>query len=135
VFLPTGSSAMKHTPNNREVSFILIDAGSLREPLCYKSHFVSHHLIVHIPLSDEHPFEPNWDNIGGVWATSPHTCLFESESNSVSIASFHLTQYECFLHSAIDFGSGSSAITTAVIEAKLVSIIVVFRFYNSPVST
>jgi hypothetical protein len=47
------------------MSFIIIDVGSLREPLCYEPHFVYHHHIVHIPLLEEHPFEP--DLTLGAW--------------------------------------------------------------------
>src|SRR5579859_3416286 len=69
---------------------------------------------------------PTGHTLGGVWATGPKTCLFESERNSISIASFHLTQSERFRHSTMDFGSGSISIASAILETKLMSTFVVF---------
>jgi hypothetical protein len=46
-----------YSTHNWRICLIEINVGSLREPLCYKSRFVPHHLIVLILLADENPFE------------------------------------------------------------------------------
>jgi hypothetical protein len=43
--------------------FHQIDAGSLREPLCYKHRFISHHLNVFIPFTNENPFWSHRKNV------------------------------------------------------------------------
>jgi len=68
------------------------DAGSLREPLCYKPLFVSHHLIL---LQMKTHFDPTGNVFGGVGITVVNTSCLLSECNSTSIASFNLIQPEC----------------------------------------
>ena len=75
---------------------------------------------------------PTGNTLGGVRATGPNNCLLESERNSISIASFHLTQSERFRHSAMDFGLGSSLIASMILETKLMSTFVFFLLYSSP---
>src|SRR6266540_4477816 len=67
------------------------DDGSLREPLCYKPRFVSHHLIL---LWMKTHFDPTRNMFEGVGITVINTSRLLSECNSTSIASFHLIQPE-----------------------------------------
>jgi hypothetical protein len=52
-------------------------------------------------------FDPMGKNLQGVGITYENTSNFLSERNSASIASFHLIQPECLMHSAMDLFSGS----------------------------
>src|SRR5438132_2536245 len=52
-------------------------------------------------------FDPTGNVFRGVGITEVNTSLFLSESNSASIASFHLIQSERLRHSAMVLGSGS----------------------------
>jgi hypothetical protein len=54
--------------------------------------------------------------LGGVVITLLNTSLFLSESTSASIASFHLIQSECCLHSAMVLRSGSLRRSTTMVE-------------------
>src|SRR5438105_4173395 len=67
------------------------DDGSLREPLCYKPRFVSHHLIL---LQMKTRFDPTRNVFGGVGITVVNTSRLLSKCNSTSIGSFHLIQPE-----------------------------------------
>src|SRR6266498_3189750 len=67
------------------------DDGSLREPLCYKPRFVSHHLIL---LRMKTHFDPTRNVFGEVGITVVNTSRLLSECNSTLIGSFHLVQRE-----------------------------------------
>jgi hypothetical protein len=61
---------------------------------------------------------PTGKILGGVVITSVNIFLFFCELSSASIASFHLFQFERFLHSAMDFGYGSLRIFSAMMVEK-----------------
>jgi hypothetical protein len=63
--------------------------------------------------------KPTGKVFGDVGITDENTSLFLREANSASIASFHLFQSERFLHSTMDFGSGSFWMDSTTDEAKL----------------
>jgi hypothetical protein len=69
--------------------------------------------------------------LGSVGITLMNTSLFLSESSSASIASFHLIQSECCLHSAMVLGSGSFKRSTTMVEKHELTTIVL-RSNNSP---
>jgi hypothetical protein len=75
---------------------------------------------------------PTGKILGGVGITSVNTFLFLSELSSTSIASFHLFQSECPLHSAMVLGSGSARKFSAMVVEKHGLIIVVLQSYTSP---
>ena len=79
--------------------------------------------------------KPTGKVFGGVGIIDENSSLLLSEVNSASIASFHLFQFERFLHSTMDFGSGSFWMVSAIDEAKYMSTIVVLRSNDSPEST
>jgi hypothetical protein len=79
--------------------------------------------------------KPTGKVLGGVGITDENTSLFLRVANSASIASFHLFQSERFLHSAIDFRSGSFWMVLTTNEAKFKSTTVVLPSNDSPEST
>jgi len=79
-------------------------------------------------------FDPTGKMFRGVGITDENTSRFLSECNSASIASFHLIQSERLMHFAMVLGSESSWRLLAILEAKLMSTIVVFLLNDSPES-
>src|SRR6266508_6551319 len=77
-------------------------------------------------------FDPTGNVFRGVGITEVNTSLFLSESNSASIAFFHLIQSERLRHSAMVLGSGSGGRSIAILAEKLLSTIVVFLLNDSP---
>jgi hypothetical protein len=63
--------------------------------------------------------------LGGVGITLLNTSLFLGESNSASIASFHLIQSEHYLHSAMVLGLGSLRRSATMVEKHELTTIVV----------
>ena len=59
--------------HNRRVNLIIIDTGSLREPLCHHPRFVSYHHTKFIPLSEEDPFASYMDDLWRCWTAGPKT--------------------------------------------------------------
>jgi hypothetical protein len=87
---------------------------------------ISHNLIVLIPFPNKNPLEPDRMILGGVGITLLNTSLFLSESSSVSIAFFHLIQYERCLQSAMVLGSGSLRRSVTMVETYELTIVVVW---------
>jgi hypothetical protein len=70
--------------------------------------------------------------LGGVDITSVNTFLFLSELSSVSIASFHLFQFERLLHSAMVLGSALIRTFSVMMVKKHGLTIIVLRSCTSP---
>jgi hypothetical protein len=75
---------------------------------------------------------PTGKVLGGVDIISMNTFLFLSEVSSASIVSFHLFQFERFLHSVMILGSRSLRKFLAMIVEKHRSTIVVLQSYTFP---